>query len=265
MEQPPTHESPADGPALSAAKVEQVIATWLRLGRNTKATARELGMSRQTVTKYVKHGDPRRGIAPAVGRPDASGGSSGEVADDEAPPTTAPVAAPPPRPVVAPGAPATPPPAPVVAPAPLLPPTGGERAAVAPPASTPSAPKVGTREEADAGMLQFVRLQRQLATARVNETALILKRVKEGVRDPLTGKVMRGRVSQEDREVLALLRDGARVSPMELLKLYETEQRLLGQINPSAPVLGDEDASLDELQREVIELTSGTVNRPEGR
>lgn len=114
-------------------------------------------------------------------------------------------------------------------------------------------------------MLLYARLQRQLATARINETAEILKRVKVGVKDPLTGKVMKGRVSQEDREVLALLRDGARASPMELLKLYEMEERLLGRLSPATQPVVEEDGSLEELQREVVALTSGTVNRPEGK
>lgn len=265
MEHPPTHEPPAAGEAprtpdtsLSPEAIERIIATWLRLGRNTKATARELKMSRQTVTKYVKHGDPRRGIAPAVGRPDASGGSSGEVPVEEEPeaPAPAPPVAPPPPPRPL---PPPPPPAPV-----LLPPTGGGNAP-APAASPPSPARFapGTREEAEAGMLQYARLQRQLATARINETAEVLKRVKVGVKDPLTGKVMKGRVTQEDREVLALLRDGARASPMELLKLYEMEERLLGRLSPATQPV-EEDGTLDELQREVVELTSGTVNRPEG-
>jgi hypothetical protein len=123
----------------------------------------------------------------------------------------------------------------------------------------------GTREEAEAGMLQYARLQRQLATARINETAEVLRRVKLGVKDPLTGKVMKGRVTQEDREVLALLRDGARASPMELLKLYEMEERLLQRLSPATQPTADDDASLEELQREVVGLTSGTVNTPEAR
>jgi len=89
--------------------------------------------------------------------------------------------------------------------------------------------------------------------------------VKVGVRDPITGKVMKGRISQEDREVLALLRDGARASPLELLKLYEMEERLLARLSPGTAPAGDEDGSLEELQREVVALTSGTVNRPEGK
>lgn len=89
--------------------------------------------------------------------------------------------------------------------------------------------------------------------------------MKLGVKDPLTGKVMKGRVTQEDREVLALLRDGARASPMELLKLYEMEERLLQRLSPATQPTADDDASLEELQREVVGLTSGTVNTPEAR
>lgn len=258
MEHRPPHEPLPAGEAprtpdtsFSPAKIEHVIATWLRLGRNTKATARELKMSRQTVTKYVKHGDPRRGIAPAVGRPDASGGSSGVVAAEG---EEGLAAASPPPPAVAPAAP--PPRAPVT-----LPPTGGANATGAPRPVFAT----GTREEAEAGMLTYARLQRQLATARVNETAVILRRVKEGVKDPLTGKVQRGRVSQEDREVLALLRDGARTSPMELLKLYEMEERLLQRLSPATAMAEADDGSLEELQREVARLAGQPLNRPEGQ
>lgn len=265
---PPLPTRPGAGPpdtSLPVARVQEIIRVWLSLGRNTKATARQLKLSRQTVTKYIRHGDPARGIPPAILTAPGSG-SSGEVPEEgdgegeepmaEAPPARTHAAAPP-APPAAPVPPSPPP-------APATPRTGPPGAAAGVPSGAPRpAAPVGTREEAEAGMLQYARLQRQLATARINETALILRRVKEGVRDPITGKVMRGRVSQEDREVLALLRDGARASPLELLKLYEVEERLLGRLTPSS-ASADDDASLEELQREVLGITSGTVNRPEG-
>ena len=274
---PPLPTRPAPTPpdtSLPVAKVEEITRTWLSLGRNTKATARALKMSRQTVTKYVRHGDPARGIPPAILTSPGSG-SSGEVPEEGGeeegadPPAPAPrPAPPPPRPAAAPSV-AVPPPARTdPLPAPLAAPAGLPGASAAPPLPAPSGgprPALGTREEAEAGMLQFARLQRQLATARIHETAEILRRVKVGVRDPITGKVMKGRISQEDREVLALLRDGARASPLELLKLYEMEERLLARLSPGTAPAGDEDASLEELQREVVALTSGTVNRPEGK
>ena len=269
---PPTNALPRD-------KVLEIARVW-RATRSAKATSRALKLSRVTVTKYLREGDPSRGIPPInPAFRSGTGEGGGEIPPDfarleaETPSPPAPALAP------AQGLTAAPPAVPSAPPkgardggeeeedegaegeglAPAL--GGAPPAAPSPQAQAAKAAKATTLAEVDQEMLVYLRLQRRLAQGRLQETANVVAHVKKGLPDPANpARRVPGRISAEQRELLALL-GNAKASPLEVMALYREEKAILARLAPADLDESEDAASLDALADEVRSIVGETCNR----
>lgn len=282
-----------NGAQLSPSEVQAIADTYATL-RSENATAKALGIARNTVRLYLHRGDPARGIAPLLASippapaPAVTPDPAAAVPDDlavapavQVAPVVPPVPAsvrPRPAPVVpvpapAPGAPVSALPAPVPGIGAVLP----AQARPAAPAQ-PADPVQAIQHTVTVANNELVRLSRN-TRGLYDLRQRVLTRMVQGMNQ----KIQAGetpKLSKAEREMAMLLRE-ARIRPIELLALHRVEVGILGvgdqanaadNINPT-----DETKTIEDLQAELKGLLAErsnllvddgagptTMNRPQG-